>query len=86
MALQTIATAVLASHVRSETRKAGALGVLAGLAATTILRRSVPGAIVIGGVVVARELIKIKRKADAKREAEAKAAARLVAERAGEDG
>ncbi|HKR16587.1 hypothetical protein [Rhizorhapis sp.] len=71
MVLHKIATAVLANHVKSETGKAGALGMLAGLAATTLLRRSVPGAVVIGGVVVARQLIKMKRSADARRAAEA---------------
>lgn len=82
MVLHKIATAVLANHVKSETGKAGAIGMLAGLAATTVLRRSVPGAIVIGGVVVARQLIKMKRSADARRavEAEGEAAAKAAEE------
>ncbi|HKX23311.1 MAG TPA: hypothetical protein VJM81_08570 [Rhizorhapis sp.] len=83
MVLHKIATAVLANHVKSETGKAGALGMLAGLAATTLLRRSVPGAVVIGGVVVARQLIKMKRSADARRaaEAESEAAEKVARER-----
>ena len=79
MVLQKIATAVLASHVKSEAGKAGAIGIVAGLAATTVLRRSVPGAIIIGGVVVARQLIKMKREVDAKRAAEAQAAIEAAA-------
>ena len=69
MVLSKIATAVLASHVKSESAKAGAIGMVAGLAATTVLRRSVPGAIIIGGVVVARQLIKMKREVNARRAA-----------------
>ena len=75
MVLRNIATAVLARHVKSETGKAGALGMVAGLAATTILRRSIPGALLIGGVVVARQLIKMRRSVNAKRAADAPAAA-----------
>ena len=74
MVLSKIATAVLTSHVKSEAGKAGVIGMVAGLAATTVLRRSVPGAIIIGGVVVARQLIKMKRNVNAKRAAEAQAA------------
>jgi hypothetical protein len=74
LVLSKIATAVLAGHVKKESAKAGAIGMVAGLAATTVLRRSVPGAIIIGGVVVARQLIKMKREVDAKRAAEAQAA------------
>ena len=82
MVLHKIATAVLANHVRKETAKSGALGLLAGLAATTVLRRSVPGAIVIGGMVVGRQLIRMKRNADARRaaESEAEAAAKVAEE------
>lgn len=83
MVLQKIATAVLANHVKKETAKSGALGVLAGLAATTILRRSIPGAIVIGGVVLGRQIVKMKRSADARRaaESEAEAAAKVAEEK-----
>lgn len=72
--LHKIATAVLANHVKRESGKSGALGMVAGLAATTVLRRSVPGAIIIGGVVVARKLFKMKRDVNAKRAADAQAA------------
>jgi hypothetical protein len=83
LVLQKIATAVLANHVKKETAKSGALGVLAGLAATTILRRSIPGAIVIGGVVLGRQIVKMKRSADARRaaESEAEAAAKVAEEK-----
>lgn len=72
--LGKIATIVLANHVKSETGKAGALGIVAGLAATTVLRRSVPGAIIIGGVVAARQLIKMRGNAKAKRAGNAESA------------
>ena len=71
MVLHKIATAVLTGHVKREAGKAGAIGMVAGLAATTVLRRSIPGAIIIGGVVVARQLIKMKRAVNAKRETDA---------------
>src|SRR3546814_17733849 len=57
--LGNIARAILTNRVKAETGKAGALGTIAALAATTVLRRSVPGAIIIGGVLVAQQLIKI---------------------------
>ncbi|MBK5263811.1 MAG: hypothetical protein JJE34_01055 [Alphaproteobacteria bacterium] len=72
--LHKIATAVITNHVQSETAKAGPLGLLAGLVVGTVLRRSVPGAIIIGGVMVARQLFKLKRNVEAKRVADAKAA------------
>lgn len=71
--LGKITTAFVASRVKTQTGKAGLVGVLAGLAATTILRRSVPGAILVGGGMVAYELYKIKQEIDAKKLAEAQA-------------
>src|SRR3546814_2036120 len=58
--LGNIARAILTNRVKAETGKAGALGTIAALAATTVLRRSVPGAIIIGGVIVAQQLIKLQ--------------------------
>lgn len=81
MVLRKIATAMLVGQVNRETAKSGALGLLTGFAANAVLRRSVPGALVIGGVVVARQLIRMKQSADARRAAEAEAqAAEKVAE------
>lgn len=75
LVLHKLAAAILARQVKRETAKSGAIGLLAGVAATAVLRRSVPGALVIGGVVVARQLIKMKNMADARRAAEAEAGA-----------
>ncbi|MCF8708058.1 hypothetical protein [Rhizorhapis sp. SPR117] len=72
--LHKIARVVITNHVKSEGAKAGPLGMLAGLAVGTVMRRSVPGAIIIGGVMVARQLLKIKRNVNAKRAADVKAA------------
>lgn len=85
MVLHNIATAILAGQVKKETAKTGALGLLAGFAANAVLRRSVPGALVIGGVVVARQLIKMKQAADARRatEAEVEAAEKVAEEKGG---
>src|SRR3546814_11485928 len=70
--LGNIARAILTNRVKAETGKAGALGTIAALAATTVLRRSVPGAIIIGGVIVAQQLIKLQHNVEARRAAEGK--------------
>src|SRR3546814_14635859 len=70
--LGNIARAILTNRVKAETGKAGALGTIAALAATTVLRRSVPGAIIIGGVIVAQQLIKLQHNVEARSAAEGK--------------
>src|SRR3546814_4595891 len=68
--LGNIARAILTNRVKAETGMACALGTIAALAATTVLRRSVPGAIIIGGVIVAQQLIKLQHNVEERRAAD----------------
>lgn len=62
--LRTIAAGALGSHVRGRTAGRGLLGAGMGLIAARIAMRSLPGAALVGGGLVAKYLWDRKRERD----------------------
>lgn len=60
---------LLANQVRASTGKAGLVGVAAGFAFNMLLKRSPVGAVVFGGAILARQVYKSGKQAQAKRDA-----------------
>jgi hypothetical protein len=80
-----VAGKLFAWQVRSNARKAGIAGLLGGLAFNMLLKRSVPGAVVMGGVLLVHRLMREGRKVRAveKKNLKAKAKAEAKAARKG---